>query len=184
MLWVPDRESYRSQIPKFLTLRGRFSWICGADHRPCSSAGDSLLDISNLTCRGHLGTHDVDSDNLTVGLLDLLQLPQKVPEPRLGDDLVGGKDPHPVELGGGLGLGREGSAEDRVFGESGHFSAGTQSERIRGGQLGVVVVTGLEKGQVDERASERAASVNPGKRPRCVFRYPPRSQTFLKFVGS
>jgi hypothetical protein len=55
---------------------------------------------------------------------------------------------------------------------------------MRDGQLGVVVVTGLEKGQVDERASERAASVNPGKRPRCVFRYPPRSQTFLKFVGS
>ena len=103
-------------------------------------------------------THDVDSDNLTVGLLDLLQLPQKVPEPRLGDDLVGGKDPHPVELGGGLGLGREGSTEDRVFGESGHFSAGTQSERIRGGQLGVVVVTGLEKGQVDERASSECQS--------------------------
>lgn len=32
MLWVPDRESYRSQIPKFLTLRGRFSWICVACH--------------------------------------------------------------------------------------------------------------------------------------------------------
>jgi len=27
MLWVPDRESYRIQMPKFLTLRGRFSWI-------------------------------------------------------------------------------------------------------------------------------------------------------------
>lgn len=35
MLWVPDRESYRSQIPKFLTLRGRFSWICAVSrHRP------------------------------------------------------------------------------------------------------------------------------------------------------
>ena len=65
-------------------------------------------------------TYDVDSDNLTVGLLDLFQLPQKVPKPRLGDDLVGGKDPHPVELGGRLGLGREGSTEDGVFGESGH----------------------------------------------------------------
>lgn len=28
MLCVPERESYRIQIPKFLTLRGRFSWIC------------------------------------------------------------------------------------------------------------------------------------------------------------
>jgi hypothetical protein len=27
MLWVPERESYRIQIPKFLTFKGRFSWI-------------------------------------------------------------------------------------------------------------------------------------------------------------
>merc|ERR1712068_17387 len=27
MLWVPERESYRIQIPKFLTFIGRFSWI-------------------------------------------------------------------------------------------------------------------------------------------------------------
>jgi hypothetical protein len=27
MLWVPERESYRIQIPKFLTFNGRFSWI-------------------------------------------------------------------------------------------------------------------------------------------------------------
>ena len=27
MLWVPERESYRSQIPKFFTFRGFFSWI-------------------------------------------------------------------------------------------------------------------------------------------------------------
>jgi hypothetical protein len=26
-LWVPDRESYRSQIAKFLTFKGFFSWI-------------------------------------------------------------------------------------------------------------------------------------------------------------
>lgn len=27
MLWVPERESYRSQTPKFLTFSGCFSWI-------------------------------------------------------------------------------------------------------------------------------------------------------------
>jgi hypothetical protein len=27
-LWVPDRESYRSQMAKFFTFRGFFSWIC------------------------------------------------------------------------------------------------------------------------------------------------------------
>lgn len=26
-LWVPDRESYRSQMAKFLTFKGFFSWI-------------------------------------------------------------------------------------------------------------------------------------------------------------
>ena len=31
--------------------------------------------------------------------------------------------------------------------------------RMRDGQLGVVVVTGLEKGQVDKRASEQRASI-------------------------
>jgi len=91
--------------------------VVGSRSRVVSEPDTKVLDLE-----GSLLVDDVDSDNLTVGLLDLLQLPQKVPEPRLGDDLVGSKDPHPVELGGGLGLGREGSAEDRVFGESGHFS--------------------------------------------------------------
>jgi hypothetical protein len=27
MLCVPERESYLSQMPKFLTFNGRFSWI-------------------------------------------------------------------------------------------------------------------------------------------------------------
>lgn len=39
----------------------------------------------------------LDLDDLTVGLLDLLQLRQKVPESRLGDDVVWRKDGHAVQ---------------------------------------------------------------------------------------
>jgi len=33
MLCVPDRESYRSQMAKFFTLSGFFSWILGQQER-------------------------------------------------------------------------------------------------------------------------------------------------------
>lgn len=36
-------------------------------------------------------------DDLTIGLLDLLETSQKVPETRLGDDLIGCKDGHAVQ---------------------------------------------------------------------------------------
>lgn len=38
----------------------------------------------------------IDGDNLTVGLLDALELAQEVPEARLGDDRVRGEDAHAV----------------------------------------------------------------------------------------
>lgn len=60
------------------------------------------------------------SDNLSVGLLDLFQLSEVVPESRLGDNIVGRKDSHSVELGSLLRLGRELSPDDGVFGESAH----------------------------------------------------------------
>lgn len=63
----------------------------------------------------------MNGDNLSVGLLDLLELTQKVPESGLGDDLVGCKDPHPVELGSRLLLGRELAAENGVLGETAHL---------------------------------------------------------------
>ena len=60
-------------------------------------------------------TYFVKTDDLTVGLLDLLQLGEEVPETGLGDDLVGSENSHAVELGGGVGLGRQMAANDLVF---------------------------------------------------------------------
>ena len=62
-----------------------------------------------------LGAYHVEADDLTVGLLDLLQLHEEVPEAGLGDDIVGGKDAHAVQLGGGVGLGGQVAANDLVL---------------------------------------------------------------------
>ena len=42
-------------------------------------------------------------------------VPHEVPETRLGDDLIGRKNAHAVDLGGGLILGGEVTADDLVF---------------------------------------------------------------------
>jgi hypothetical protein len=39
-------------------------------------------------------TYDVQSNDLSASLLDLLQLSEVVPVSGLGDNVVGGKDPH------------------------------------------------------------------------------------------
>ena len=57
----------------------------------------------------------VQADDLTVGLLDLLQLHQEVPEAGLGDDIIRGKDAHPVQLRSGIGVGWQVTANDLVF---------------------------------------------------------------------
>lgn len=49
-------------------------------------------------------THLVYGDDLAVRLLDLSELAQEVPEPRLSNNLVGRKNAHAVDLGGGVGL--------------------------------------------------------------------------------
>lgn len=54
--------------------------------------------------------------------------PQEVPEPRLGNDLVRRKDPHAVDLGGGLRLGGQVAANDLVFLER-HLETSTENER-------------------------------------------------------
>lgn len=55
-------------------------------------------------------TYGVDGNDLSVGLLDLVELSEEVPESGLGNDLVGGEDPHSEELkrlvDGFLGYGR------------------------------------------------------------------------------
>jgi hypothetical protein len=121
-LWVPDRESYRSQMAKFLTFKGFFSWI---------------YDMSMILPNVPKSTYDVQSDNLSASLLDLLQLSEVVPESRLGDNIVGRKDPHSavpsvstlyvsvyshsLELGVLVRLRGQLSPDDRVLGESGHL---------------------------------------------------------------
>ena len=60
-------------------------------------------------------THLVQRDDLTVRLLDLAELAEEVPEPRLGDNIVGRKNTHAVDLRGGVGLAGEVAADDLVF---------------------------------------------------------------------
>jgi hypothetical protein len=60
-------------------------------------------------------SHLVKANDLTVGLLDLTELHQEVPETGLCDNGVGSKDAHPVELGGRVGLGGQVAANDLVF---------------------------------------------------------------------
>ena len=44
--------------------------------------------------------------------------PQEVPETRLGDDLIGRKDAHTVNLGSRLGLGGQVATHDLVLGKA------------------------------------------------------------------
>ena len=60
-------------------------------------------------------THLVQGDDLAVRLLDLAELAEEVPEPRLGNDIVGRKNAHAVDLGGRVGLAGEVAADDLVF---------------------------------------------------------------------
>lgn len=67
-------------------------------------------------------THLVQADDLTVGLLDLAQLGEEVPETGLGDDIVGSKDAHAVQLGSWVGVRGQVAPNDLVFDEtSAHF---------------------------------------------------------------
>merc|ERR1711997_57290 len=60
----------------------------------------------------------LDVDDLTVGLLDLLQLTQEVPEPGFGDNMVWSEDPHLVKWRlWSLGC-RQVTADDHVLLES------------------------------------------------------------------
>lgn len=89
--------------------------VVGAGSRVVSDPDTEVLDLGG----GLLGDL-VDGDNLTGGLLDLLELGQEVPESGLGHNLVGGKDSHSVELLLGGSLGRQLSANNLVFVESTH----------------------------------------------------------------
>jgi len=113
MLWVPDRESYRIQIPKFLTLRGFFSRSYIPTYvNPCVPFPHSPYKLPSLDCdQAYL----VERHDLTGALLDLPQLLQEVPETGLSDNLVGGEEAHAVELWGGFRLRWEAAANDLVL---------------------------------------------------------------------
>jgi hypothetical protein len=65
----------------------------------CILAGADVVGSCAAVC-----THLVDRDDLAVRLLDLSELAEEVPEPRLSDDLVRRKNAHTVDLRGGVGL--------------------------------------------------------------------------------
>lgn len=111
MLCVPERESYRIQMPKFLTWRGRFSWICKS-RMFCEPSFSRLSFPRNFQTRV---PYLVDANDLTGGLLDLLQTPHEVPVTRLGNDFVGCEDAHAVHPRIRGGLGGQMAPDDLVF---------------------------------------------------------------------
>lgn len=63
-------------------------------------------------------TYHIEADDLTVGLLDLLELGQEVPEARLGHNSVRRKDAHAVQLGRRVRLGGQVTPDDLVLVET------------------------------------------------------------------
>lgn len=68
----------------------------------------------------------VEADDLTVGLLDLPQAGEEVPETALGNNRVGRKDAHTVELRSGLGVSGQMAPNDLVFLQA---TCGQQNQR-------------------------------------------------------
>lgn len=95
-------------MPKFLTFRGCFSEIWSKYVR-CVVPGVWFIPFLCVM------TYLVDGNDLTGGLLDLLQAAKEVPVPGLGNDGVGGKDTHAVQSGRRVGLGRQMPANDLVL---------------------------------------------------------------------
>lgn len=84
--------------------------VVGTGARVVTDPDTEVLDLERVLL-GDL----VHGDDLAVGLLDLLELHQEVPETGLGNDLIGGKNAHAVELGGGVALGGQMAANDLVL---------------------------------------------------------------------
>jgi len=69
-------------------------------------------DTEDLNLQGLLLVNNIDTNNLSIGFLDFLQLTEEVPETRLRNDFIGRKDAHTVDLGGRLSLGGQMTADD------------------------------------------------------------------------
>ena len=89
--------------------------LADLDTQKCQPTSSSIPSLGTLPRQF---TYHIEADDLTVGLLDLPELSQEVPEPRLGHDRVGRKDAHAVELGRGVGLGGQVTPNDLVLGET------------------------------------------------------------------
>ena len=106
--------------------------VVGTGARVVADPDTEVLDLQ-VTLLGD----DIEADDLTVGLLDLTELGQEVPEPGLGHDSVRRKDAHAVKLGRGVSLGGQMTPDDLVLGETPYNNQsviGTLKSSIRGVQ--------------------------------------------------
>ena len=104
MLWVPLRESYRNQMPMLRILVGFLlpTWKIQTQNLLMSSSmhRKNRVDFrpTNQSIERSI-TYLLTADNLSRGLLQLLQLAGKVPESRLGHHTIRREDPHPIKRG-------------------------------------------------------------------------------------
>jgi len=84
--------------------------VVGAGPGVVSQPDTEVLDLKWLPLPDLLDRHDLSSS-----LLELPELPQEIPETRLGNDLVGGENSHPVERSDWLTLSGELASDDTVF---------------------------------------------------------------------
>lgn len=87
--------------------------VVGTGARVVAEPDTEVLDLERALLVDH-----VEADDLTVGLLDLTELGQEVPEARLGHNGVGREDAHAVQLGRGVSLGGQVTPDDLVLGET------------------------------------------------------------------
>lgn len=74
--------------------------------------------LLSLNESGTYKTYHIETDNLAVRLLNLSQLHQEVPEPRLGNYLIGRENAHAIELRGRVSLGGQVTPDDLVLVET------------------------------------------------------------------
>jgi len=93
-----------------------FIHVVGAGATVVSDPDAEVLDLEWA-----LLVDGIEGNNLAVGLLDLAQLHEEVPESGFGDHLVRCEDPHPVQFWCRVAFGRQVAADDLVFVEATHL---------------------------------------------------------------
>lgn len=105
-----------------------FVHVVGTGARVVSQPNSEILDLLGMllvdlrrNCECHSGnvsfgsTYGLDADNLASCLLDLSETAQEIPEPGLGNRLVGSEDGHAVHVRSRVGLGGQMAPNDLVF---------------------------------------------------------------------